>query len=111
MFKKITSGMVCFFSLILLFKLFFLLTRYFSIDSSIVSKLFLLKPADAGFNNFKPEFIITPVKHSNSVQHVNFKGLSDMPRGFNIPGSLKCARYVDQQQKGLHPQIDHYFHC
>lgn len=61
-------------------------------------------------SNFKPEFIIKPVKHSNSV-HVYFKGLSDMPRGFNIPCSLKRARYVDKQQKGLDPQTESNFHC
>lgn len=62
-------------------------------------------------NNFRPEFITKPVKYSNSVQHVYFKGLSDMPRGFNIPCSLKCARYVDKQQKGLNPQKESHFHC
>lgn len=62
-------------------------------------------------NNFRPEFIIKPVKHSNWVQHVYFKVLSDMPRGFNIPCSLKCARYVDQQQEGLNPQKESDFHC
>lgn len=34
-----------------------------------------------------------------------------MPKGFNIPCSLQCARYVDQQQKGLSPQKESNVDC
>lgn len=62
-------------------------------------------------NHFSPGFIRKPVKQSNSAQRVYFKGLSDMPKGFNIPCSLQGARYVDQQQKGLSPQKESNFDC
>lgn len=60
-------------------------------------------------NHFSPGFIRKPIKQSNSAQCVYFKGLPDMPKGFNIPCSLQCARYADQQQKGLSPQKESNF--